>query len=144
MTSHSICLFRSIMGSSPTRAVKSCSLQCRAAAARSLCLCRVEARWLYTPSTPVSWSPCWGATTTMLTAASFTQTTRWDNVPGIDCALHLTDTPIRQLWCLFVCCTSPLQLSSYMCWHWDNQRLHSLLQPYVIINIVILRTINDQ
>lgn len=64
------------MGRSATRVGKGYSSQCRVAAARSLCLCPVEAPLPCTPSTPASWLPCLEAITTMLTAVSSTQTTR--------------------------------------------------------------------
>lgn len=69
-------LLRSIMGRSAMRAVKGFSSRCHMAAAQSLCLCPVAARWQCMPSTQGSWSPCSGVTTTTLTAVSSTQTTR--------------------------------------------------------------------
>lgn len=76
-------IFRWITGKFATRAVKGCSSQCLTAAARSSCLCRVAARWRCTSSTRESWSRCSGVTTTMLTAASSIQTTRWDAAKGV-------------------------------------------------------------
>lgn len=91
---------RWIMGRSATRVVKGCSSQCRVAAAQSLYLCHAAAQLPCMPSTQESWSLCSGVTTTMSTAASSTQTTRWD-------------TPKSQV--VTVPCIWPINPSIYLC-----------------------------
>lgn len=73
------------------RVVRSCSSPCLVAAARSLCSCPAAARWRSTPSTQENSSRCSGVTTITWTAASSTQTIRWNTkVPGSD------DMPVFQ------------------------------------------------